>query len=50
METLKINYNSNKSELCDIGQKYDTDKSLDSYPYTLFYENLFRDKKNINNI
>ena len=46
--TLKINYNSNVCELCEIGKKYDTDKSLDSYPYTLFYENLFRDKKNEN--
>ena len=54
METLKINYNSNKSELCDIGQKYDTDKSsqrnnvCDSrhcHPYTLFYDGLFKNKK-----
>ena len=27
METLKINYNNNSSELCILGQKYDTDKS-----------------------
>ena len=55
METLKINYNSNKSELCEIGKKYDTDKSsqrnnvTDSrhcHPYTLFYDGLFKNKKN----
>ena len=27
METLKINYKNNSSELCKIGKKYDTDKS-----------------------
>jgi len=55
METLKINYNENNSELCEIGKKYDTDKSsqrnnvTDSrhcHPYTLFYEGLFRKNKN----
>jgi hypothetical protein len=55
METLKINYNTCKSELCEIGKKYDTDKSsqrnnvTDSrhcHPYTLFYEELFKNKKN----
>jgi predicted O-methyltransferase YrrM len=54
METLKINYNSNISELCVIGSNYDTDKSSqrqnvsDSrhcHPYTLFYDGLFRNKK-----
>ena len=53
-ETLKINYNINSSELCKIGQKYDTDKSsqrnnvTDSrhcHPYTLFYDGLFKNKK-----
>jgi hypothetical protein len=39
--TLKINYNSNVSELSELAIKYDTN----NYPYTLFYENLFRDKK-----
>ena len=54
METLKINYNSNSSELCKIGQKYDTDKSSQRnnitnfrhcHPYTLFYDGLFKQKK-----
>ena len=55
--TLKINYNNNSSELCEIGKKYDTDKSsqrnnvTDSrhcHPYTLFYESLFKNKKDKN--
>ena len=54
MESLKINYNNNISELCKIGQKYDTDKSSQRnnvtdyrhcHPYTLFYEGLFKNKK-----
>jgi len=54
METLKINYNSTKSELCEIGKKYDTDKSSQRnnvtdyrhcHPYTLFYDGLFKNKK-----
>ncbi len=54
MNTLKINYGTNKSELCEIGRKYDTDKSAhrdnvtDSrhcHPYTLFYDGLFRSRK-----
>lgn len=54
METLKINYNNNLSKLCEIGKKYDTDKSsqrtnvTDSrhcHPYTLFYDGLFDKKK-----
>lgn len=57
METLKINYNKNVSELCEIGKKYDTDKSSQRagvtdyrhcHPYTLFYEGLFRNNKNKN--
>lgn len=57
METLKINYNYNSSELCEIGKKYDTDKSsqrenVNNYrhchPYTLFYDGLFKSKKNEN--
>ena len=57
MLTLKINYNNNKSELCEIGKKYDTDKSSQRnnvtddrhcHPYTLFYEGLFRNNKNKN--
>lgn len=55
MYTFKINYLNNSSELCMIGKKYDTDKSSQRnningsrycHPYTLFYDGLFRDKKN----
>lgn len=55
VETLKINYINNSSPLCDIGRKYDTDKSSQRYnvtdhrhchPYTLFYDGLFKHKKN----
>lgn len=55
METLKLNYNNNSSDLCEIGKKYDTDKSSQRnnvtntrhcHPYTLFYEGLFKNKKN----
>jgi len=54
MTTLKINYLNNSSELCKIGQKYDTDKSSQRnnvtncrhcHPYTLFYDGLFRNRK-----
>ncbi len=57
MVTLKINYLNNSSELCEIGKKYDTDKSSqrnnvsDSrfcHPYTLFYESIFKKKRNEN--
>ena len=43
--------------LCELGKKYDTDKSSQRnnvtnirhcHPYTLFYDGLFRDKKNEN--
>ena len=55
MQSLQINYLCNSSELCEIGKKYDTDKSSQRnnvtnhrhcHPYTLFYEGLFRNKKN----
>lgn len=55
MCSLNIDYKSNCSELCLIGQKYDTDKSSMRYnvtnqrhchPYTLFYDSLFKSKKN----
>jgi hypothetical protein len=55
MLSLFIDYNSNKSYLCDIGKKYDTDKSSQRsnvtdtrhcHPYTLFYDGLFKYKKN----
>jgi len=54
METLKINYKNNSSELCEIGKKYDTDKSSQRnnvsnirhcHPYTLFYDGLFKNKR-----
>jgi predicted O-methyltransferase YrrM len=57
MKTIKINYNENKSQLCEIGKKYDTDKTSQRtnvtdyrhcHPYTLFYEGLFRNNKNEN--
>jgi predicted O-methyltransferase YrrM len=57
METLRINYNCNSSELCEIGKKYDTDKSSQRnnvtnyrhcHPYTLFYDGLFKTKKDKN--
>jgi predicted O-methyltransferase YrrM len=57
METLKINYIQNSSELCKIGKKYDTDKSSQRndvtdyrhcHPYTLFYESIFKNKKSEN--
>ena len=57
METLKINYICNTSELCEIGKKYDTDKSSQRnnvtnyrhcHPYTLFYDGLFKNKKKEN--
>ena len=55
VKKLKIDYNNNSSELCEMGKKYDTDKSSQRnnatdirhcHPYTLFYEGLFRNKKN----
>jgi predicted O-methyltransferase YrrM len=55
VETFKINYNSSKTELCEIGGKYDTDKSSQRknvtntrhcHPYTLFYDSLFKNKRN----
>jgi hypothetical protein len=57
IETLKINYKSNSSLLCEIGKKFDTDKSSQRsnvtnirhcHPYTIFYDSLFRNKKNDN--
>ena len=55
MLSLYIDYKSNKTELCDIGKKFDTDKSSQRsnvtdyrhcHPYTLFYDSLFKTKKN----
>ena len=57
MTTLKINYLNNSSELCEIGRKYDTDKSSQRndvtdnrhcHPYTLFYDGLFKNKRSEN--
>ena len=55
MISLNINYKFNTSELCEIGAKYDTDKSSQRknvtnerhcHPYTLFYDSLFKNNKN----
>ena len=55
MLSLLIDYRFNKSNLCEIGKKYDTDKSSQRknvtntrhcHPYTLFYNSLFKDKRN----
>jgi len=54
MDTLRIHYHHNKSELCELGRKYDSDKSSQRdgvtdyrhcHPYTLFYDALFRKRK-----
>jgi predicted O-methyltransferase YrrM len=50
MLSLKIDYKASKSELCEIGRIYDTDKTSQRdrrsdvrhcHPYTLFYHDLF---------
>jgi predicted O-methyltransferase YrrM len=52
--SLQINYEDKKTELCEIGKKYDTDKSSQRsnvtnsrhcHPYTIFYDSLFKDIK-----
>jgi len=52
-----IDYKSNTSILCEIGKKYDTDKSSKRknvsdirhcHPYTLFYDTIFKNKKDEN--
>ncbi len=57
MLTLSIDYKNNSSELCEIGRKYDTDKSSQRnnvtnirhcHPYTLFYDSLFRNHREKN--
>ena len=54
MITLKVDYKNNSSELCELGKKYDTDKSSQRnnvtnhrhcHPYTLFYDDIFKSKK-----
>jgi hypothetical protein len=49
--SFKIDYKKDCSELCLIGEKYDTDKSSQrkfghSHPYTLFYHSIFRNQRN----
>lgn len=55
MRSFKVHYNSVSTELCEIGKKYDTDKSSQRsgrtdhrhcHPYTIFYDTLFRSQKN----
>lgn len=55
MNSIKINYQKTKTDLCDIGFKYGTDKSsqLNKYktneshchPYTLYYNSIFNEHK-----
>lgn len=54
-DTLKIDYKTNKTLLCEIGKKYDSDKSSQRsnvtdhrhcHPYTLFYDGIFKNRKN----
>ena len=51
--SLDVNYKSDSSRLCELGKKYDTDKSSQRsnvtnirhcHPYTLFYDSLFKNK------
>lgn len=53
--SLHIDYKKNKCELCELGRIYDTDKSSQRnnvtdyrhcHPYTLFYDSLFKNKRN----
>lgn len=55
MFRFNINYHEYSTTLCEIGKKYDTDKSSlrndimntrHCHPYTIFYDNLFKNKKN----
>jgi len=54
---LNLNFFSDKTELCEIGAKYDTDKSAwrnnvtnirHCHPYTIFYDTIFGDYRNNN--
>ncbi len=54
MYSFYIDYKKTKTELCEIGKKYDTDKSSQRlnrsnlrhcHPYTIFYDTLFKVKK-----
>ncbi len=53
--SFNINYGNTITDLCNIGKKYDTDKSSQRinitnerhcHPYTIFYDTLFSNKKN----
>lgn len=55
--SLSIDYKSTKTELCEIGKKYDTDKSSQRtnvsdirhcHPYTIFYDAIFNERRNDN--
>ena len=55
--SFKINYFNDKTELCEIGKKYDTDKSSQRinvnqfrhcHPYTIFYHSIFKNYRNDN--
>ncbi len=55
INSFNLNYYAKKSELCEIGRKYDTDKSSQRdnvtntrhcHPYTLFYNGLFKEYRN----
>jgi predicted O-methyltransferase YrrM len=52
--SLSFDYKTTQTELCLIGQKYDTDKSSQRnnvsnirhcHPYTIFYDSIFNEKK-----
>jgi predicted O-methyltransferase YrrM len=53
--SFNINYHAKKNTLCEIGRKYDTDKSSQRdnvtdirhcHPYTLFYNSIFKNYRN----
>lgn len=53
--SLNINYHTSSTELCEIGKKFDTDKSsqrttitksMHCHPYTIFYDSIFKNYKN----
>lgn len=54
--SLHIDYKNTRTELCQIGSKYDTDKSSQRlnanhhnhcHPYTCFYHSLFRNSRHL---
>jgi len=57
MISLNIDYKKNSTYLCELGKKFDTDKSSQrnnisdsrhSHPYTILYDSLFKNKQNEN--